>query len=166
MWPYIEPSGVYGLMELIPISWELGSPISIDFSIKCLFLLLISIKYCVYFAFQTFYFWLMKFQFSIFLWCDMGFCNNNWLFGGTCCFWGKCLWLLVAATVSIPFLIKHKRLIKLKILKLSIVSLCISKCSWRNRTSDVRQWCFTTFALVCDLFFKSIFLFIELVTRW
>ena len=38
----------------------------------------------------------------------MGFCNNNWLFGGTCCFWGKCLWLLVAATVSIPFLIKHK----------------------------------------------------------
>ena len=72
----------------------------------------------------------------------------------------------MAATVSIPFLIKHTRLIKLEILKLSIVSLCISKCSWRNRTSDVRQWCFTTFALVCDLFFKSIFLFIELVTRW
>ena len=73
MWPYIEPSGVYGLMELIPISWELGSPISIDFSIKCLFLLLISIKYCVYFAFQTFYFWLMKFQFSFFFDVTWGF---------------------------------------------------------------------------------------------
>lgn len=56
----------------------------------------------------------------------MGFCNNNWLFGGTCSFWGKCRWLLVAATVSIPFLIKHRRLIKLENLKLSIMSLCIS----------------------------------------
>ena len=27
----------------------------------------------------------------------MGFCNNNWLLGGTCSFWGKCRRLLVAA---------------------------------------------------------------------